>query len=52
MEQRGLGEQRGSGEMRGNMDPLGCEDPDMQMPLIELEGDVRLNVTMNTRSYV
>ena len=33
-----------------------CEDPDMRMPLIELEGNVRLNVTLilttNTRSYV
>ena len=34
----------------------GCEDPGMQMLLIKLEGDVRLNVTLilttNTRSYV
>jgi len=33
-----------------------CEDPHMQMPLIELEGDVRLNVTLilttSTHSYV
>ena len=35
---------------------LMCEDPDMRMPLIELEGNVRLNVTLilttNACSYV